>query len=179
MSAFKEFVQGVRNNDTGGTPINPPLTQTASSHSIVIKTNRGIKVGRIQSWSPNMAMTVDSEFEVQRLGRGEPIDRINQIQNANSISVERFELYNSFIGQAFGAAISNTGGNNGIEMVSLSSQKKPFIIREIMRSPFGEVKAYVYVNCFFSNWGITIAATDDRIIRARATIEFGRRIKLN
>jgi hypothetical protein len=160
--------------DTGGYVKGPPLTQTASSHAITIKTQRGIKIGRIQSWSPNMARTVDSNFEVNAAATGEPVERVPQIQGTNSISVDRYELYTFHMGEAFGVAVSG-----GTDLVSLTQQTNPFHVREVWRDPYGNIRAYIYVNCYFSNIGITISATDDRIIKAKATLEFTRRLRLN
>lgn len=174
---FEAFVKGasdwLKGIDTGGYVKNPPLTQTASSHAITIKTDRGIKIGRIQSWSPSMAKTIDSVFEVNANGTGEPLERVPQTQTTNSIAVDRYELYTSHLGEAFGVEIA--GGN---DMVTLVQQIKPLHVREIWRDPFGGMRAYLYANCWFSSMGTTISATDDRIIKVRATLEFTRRLKL-
>lgn len=180
MSLWQATVRGLRANDVGIVS-NPPLTDTASSHSITIRTSRGIKIGRIQSWSPAMTRVIDTVFEVNQRAIGEPIERIAQIQNGNRISVERFELYNSSMGEAFGTSVM--AGNNNIgdaqnDLVSLVLQTKPFNVREMWYVPTNEVRAYEYIGCLFSDLGYTISAVDDRTIRARATLEFSRRIRL-
>lgn len=189
--AFKDFVKGtvdfLQQQDTGGYAVNPPLTQTASSHAITIRTDQGIKVGRIQSWGPSLTRQVDTIFEVQANNTGEPLERVPQVQGGNSISVERYELYNSHIGEAFGVPTLNvgsptateSGSSNSIDMVNLTRQIKPFNVREVWRDPFGDIRAYLYAGVWFSDWGITIASNDDRIVKARATLEFTRRIRLN
>jgi len=188
---FKAFIKGASDflqaQDTGGAGPQPPLTQTASSHSITIRTDQGIKVGRIQSWSPSMSRQIDTIFEVQANNTGEPVERVPQIQGGNRISVERYELYNSHIGEAFGVITVNngsstpaeTGSSNQLDLVNLTRQIKPFNVREVWGDPFGDIRAYIYAGCWFSDLGITISATDDRIIKARATLEFTRRIRLN
>ena len=160
--------------DTGGFSVSPPLTQTASSHSISIKTDRGLKVGRIQNWSVNMSRAVDTLFEVGLGNSGEPIERVPQAQTTNSISVDRYELYTSHMGEAFGVPVVG----NSVDLVNLTLQAKPFYIRELWRDPFGDIRAYAYLGCWFSNIGTTIASNDDRIIKSRATLEFTRRIKI-
>lgn len=160
--------------DTGGYAKGPPLTQTASSHGITIKTDKGIKIGRIQSWSSNLSRTIDTIYEVQANNTGEPLERVPQIQTSNSISVERYELYTDHMGEAFG--VETTGDTR--DMYTLIQQIKPFHVREVWRDPYGNIRAYLYVNCWFSSLGQTISATDDRVIRARATLEFNRKIKL-
>ena len=160
--------------DTGGYPTNPPMTQTASAHAITIKTQTGIKIGRIQSWSPNMARAIDTIYEVGPYAVGEPLERVPQNLTANSIAVDRYELYTFHMGEAFGVAVAN-----GTDMVSLIQQLTPFHVREVWRDPYGGIRAYVYINCWFSSVGHTIAASDDRIIKARATLEFTRRLRLN
>jgi len=188
---FKSFIKGasdfLQSQDTGGFAPQPPLTQTASSHAITIRTDAGIKVGRIQSWAPSLSRTIDTIFEVQANNTGEPIERVPQVQGGNRISVERYELYNSHIGEAFGVPTINqgssspaeSGSSNPIDLVNLTRQIKPFNVREVWRDPFGDIRAYLYVGVWFSDWGVTIAATDDRIVKARATLEFTRRIRLN
>ena len=177
LSAVSDFV---RKNNVG-IVVNPPLTQTASSHSVTIRTDRGIKIGRIQSWAPSMTRTVDTVFEVQQLATGEPLEKVSQIQSGNRISVERFELYTFLMGEAFGTPVtagSNVRGSARNDLVSLTMQTKPFNVREVWRDPFNNTRAYVYVGCVFSDLGYTISATDDRIIKARATLEFVRRLRL-
>jgi len=160
--------------DTGGFSVSPPLTQTASSHSISIKTDRGIKIGRIQSWSLNMTRTVDTIYEVSLTNQGEPIERVPQVQTTNSIAIERYELFTFHIGEAFGTPV--VGADT--DLINLTLQAKPFHVREMWRDPFGDLRAYAYVGCWFSSLGRTIAANDDRIIKARATLEFTRRIRI-
>jgi len=155
-------------------PINPPFTQTASSHSIVIKTNKGMKIGRIQSWSPTMSRTIDTIYEVHAAATGEPAERIPQVQATNTIAVNRYELYSAHIGEAFGI---KTGLEND-DLYTLILQKNPIHIREIWRDPYGGIRGYVYVNAWFSSLGITISATDDRIIKSNGTIEFTRKLRL-
>jgi len=168
---ISDFLNGV---DTGGFSVSPPLSQTASSHAISIKTDRGIKVGRIQSWSINMTRVIDTIYEVSLSNQGEPAERVPQIQSTNSIAVERYELFSFHIGEAFGVPVVG----DGTDLVNLTLQARPFHVREMWRDPFGDLRAYAYVGCWFSNLGITIAANDDRIIKARATLEFTRRIKI-
>lgn len=160
--------------DTGGQPRNPPLSQTATSHAISLRTWRGIKIGRIQSWAPSLARTVDSLYEVQRNNTGEPIERVPQIQTTNTIAIERYELFSAHIGEAFDTPIS---GDN-TDLYTLILQTKPLNVREVWRDPFGNIRAYMYVGCWFSDLGITIASNDDRIIKSRATLQFTRKMKL-
>lgn len=189
--AFRDFVKEtvdfLQQQDTGAFAPQPPLTQTASAHAITIRTDRGLKVGRIQSWAPSMSRAVDTVFEVQANNTGEPVERVPQNQENNRISVERYELYNAHMGEALGVPTVNvgsstpadTGSSNSIDLVNLTRQIKPFNIREVWRDPFGSIRAYLYVGIWFADWGITIASTDDRIVKGRATLEFTRRIRLN
>lgn len=189
MSDFKTFIKGasdfLQSQDTGGYAPSPPMTQTASSHSITIRTDRGLKIGRIQSWSPSMGVTVDQLFEIQQNANGEPIELVQQNQTTNRISVERYELYTKHIGEAFNVPIrgkANTnfiiGSGNTGDLVSLVQQVNSFNIREVWRSPFFDIRMYAYIGVLFTDWGITIAANDDRIIKARATLQFTRRIRV-
>lgn len=174
---FEAVVRGVSDfltsQDTGGVPVNPPLTQTASSHAITIRTQQGIKIGRIQNWGPGLSRQIDTNYELDANSIGEPIERVPQNMTRNSIAVDRYELYATHIGEAF-----RTPVGVGVDLVTLANQIKPFHVREVWTDPFGGLRAYLYANCWFSDWGITISATDDRIIKARATIEFTRRLKL-
>ncbi|MCK5612105.1 hypothetical protein KAR91_60095 [Candidatus Pacearchaeota archaeon] len=182
LSDASNFLQS---QDTGGYSVSPPSTRTAMSHAITIRSDRGHKIGRIQSWAPAMTRVVDTVFEVHKNNTGEPVERVAQIQNTNRISVERYELYTFHIGEAFGVPTvgngdpASSGSSNAIDMVSLVRQVKPFSVREIWRDPYGAIRAYIYVGCLFSDWGITIASNDDRIIKARAILEFTRRLRLN
>jgi len=175
--SFQSFIQGASDwlnaQDTGGFVKGPPMTQTALSHAITIKSQRGLRIGRIQAWSPNMSRTVDTVFEVQAANTGEPLERVPQIQGTNSISIDRYELYTAHMGEAFNVTIQN-----GSDMFSLVQQINPIYVREVWRDPFGGMIAYVYVGCWFSSLGHTISATDDRIVKARATLEFTRRLRL-
>lgn len=190
--AFESFTRGLsdllNSQDTGGWAPSPPMTQTATSHAITIRTDRGIKIARIQQWAPTMSRTIDQIFEVQVNNNGEPIEQVPQIQNGNRISVERYEMYTNQLGEAFGVPtisaasgqdpLQTVGSVNGNDLVSLVRQIKPFNVREIWRDPFGGIRAYVYVGVWFTDWGKTISATDDRIIKARATLQFTRRLRL-
>ncbi len=184
MVDFRPFVGKLRDFDTGSMPVNPPLTQTASSHSIVIRNQLGLKIGRIQSWSPQMARTVETVWEVNKNAKGEPVERVGQIQATNTIGIERYELYTSHTGEAFATPVINDDNSNnvgnapGTDLVTLVDQIKPFHVREIWRDPFGSIRAYVYVGCVWADMGTTIAATDDRIIKTRATLEFSRKLRL-
>jgi hypothetical protein len=175
---FNAVVQGVSDfldeQDTGGEPKNPPLTDTASAHGITIRTAKGRRIARIQSWAPAQNRIIDAEHEVDANATGEPIERVPQIVGTNRISVERYELYVRHIGEEFGVPV--LGGAS--DMVSLANQIKPLHVRVIWRDPFGGIRGYVYTNAWFSDWGITIGANDDRIIKARATLEFERRLRL-
>jgi len=148
-NAFVKGISDLFTNDTGGFAPSPPLTETASSHGVTIRTDKGIKIGRIQSWSIQMSRTVDAIYEVQLNARGD-------------------------IGEAFGAPVLG----DSTDLANLTRQTKPFQIRELWKDPFGSLRGYGYFGCWFSNIGITIAANDDRIIKTRATIEFARRLKL-
>ncbi len=161
--------------DSGGAPTNPPLTQTASSHAITIKDDRGHKIGRIQSWGPTMSRSIDTIRELDSNTTGEPIEKVPQIISASSISIDRYELYTAHMAEAFHTP--HIGPNTDLD--SLAKQIGPLNVREIWRDPYNNIQAYVYVGCWFASWGITISATDDRIIKARATLEFTRRLKLN
>jgi len=189
MGGFETFIKDasdwLTSQDTGGYAPNPPMTQTASSHSITIRTDQGIKVARIQSWSPSMARVVEQLFEVQANSTGEPIEQVPQIQNTNRISVDRYEMYTAHMGEAFGVPVigsstspEETGSVDGNDLVSLVRQTRPFNVREVWRDPFGVIRAYIYVGVWFTDWGITIAANDDRIIKARASLQFTRRLRL-
>lgn len=189
---FQSFTKGasdfLTSQDTGGFAPSPPMTQTATSHAITIRTDQGIKIARIQSWSPSIGRTIDQVFEVQANNTGEPVEQVPQVQTSNRVAVERYEMYSLNMGEAFGTPVVSgasgqkplevTGSVNGNDMVSLVRQIKPFNVREIWRDPFGGIRAYVYVGAWFTDWGITIAATDDRIIKARATLQFTRRLRL-
>jgi len=176
---FQSFVKDTSNwiNDKIGSPsgpINPPFTQTASSHSIVIKTGDGKKIGRIQSWNPTVSRTIDSIYEVHADATGEPIECIPQIQTTNTIAVNRYELYSAHIGEAFGV---KTGLSND-DLYTLILQKNPINIREIWRDPYGGLRAYVYAGCYFNSLGQTIAATDDRILKVNASLTFTRKLRM-
>ena len=201
---FKSFVKGasdfLTSQDTGGYAPNPPMTQTAASHAITIRTDQGIKIARIQSWSPSMARVVEQLFEVQANNTGEPVEQVPQIQNTNRISVDRYEMYTAHMGESFGVPVLGSGGLSviaarrgaggaspspeetgsvdGNDLVSLVRQTRPFNVREVWRDPFGGIRAYMYVGVWFTDWGITIAANDDRIIKARASLQFTRRLRL-
>ena len=172
---FRNVSDFLTDQDTGGIAPNPPLTQTATSHAITIRTDRGLKIGRIQNWSPSISRTVDTVFEVNANNTGEPIERVPQIQANNRITVERYELYTFHIGEAFGVPVVN----GEVDLVNLTRQAKPFSVREVWRDPFGDIRAYLYTGIWFADWGITISSSDDRIIKSRATLEFTRRIRLN
>ena len=176
--AFQGVSDFLRSQDTGGVPVNPPLTQTASSHAVTIRSGKGIKIGRIQSWSPQLTRNIETIYEVQQLATGEPIERVAQIQTGNRISVERYELYSFLLGEAFGVPVDRGSAGNTTDLYSLILQIKPFNVREIWRDPFGQLRAYAYVGCWFADVGYTISATDDRIIKARGSIEFTRRLRL-
>ena len=80
------------------------------------------------------------------------------------------------MGEAFEAPV--VGSLDNPDMYTLVRQIKPINVREIWRDPFGNIRAYAYVDCWFSDLGLTMAANDDRIIKSRATLEFTRKFKL-
>lgn len=175
---FEVVVQGVSDflnqQDTGGSSVSPPLTRTASSHGVTLRTSKGLKIAGIQNWSPSLSRTIDTEYEISGETTGEPLERIPQIISSSRVSIDRYELYASDIGKAFGTPVFGSDP----DLVSLARQIKPLHVREVWRDPYGGIRAYIYTNAWFSDWGITIAANDDRIIKVRATLEFERRLKL-
>jgi len=161
--------------NTGSGPTNPPTTQTASAHSVTIRNAQGLKVGRIQQWNMQLSRVTDQVWEIDQNTKGLPHELTPQIQATNIIQVQRYELYTKFMGQAFGANL--LGGV--ADMYSLSQQVTPFSVRETYVYPSGTIKAYLYSGCYFTEYGRTISATDDRIVKAQATIWFATVVPLN
>jgi len=182
FQTIADTLKGLANNAAGvNTTANPPMTDTASSHSVTIRTSNGIKVGRIQSWAPQMSRVVDTLFEVQQRATGEPVEQVPQVQNTNQVAVERYEMYTFRMGEAFGVPVTagtQVLGSARNDLVSLTLATKPFNVREVWRDPYGNIRAYAYVGCVFSDVGYTVSATDDRIVKARATLKFTRKLIL-
>ena len=141
-----------------------PLTKTRLTHALTIRSGNGRVVGAMKAFSPSQSRVIDEEYEVDSQASGLPIDLIPQTVNRREIRVERYDLYNVLMEEAFGST----------ELVTLADQSRPFSLREVWRGPSGVLvggqRIYEYLGCWFSDLGRTLAADNDRVSLANATV---------
>lgn len=153
--------------------IQPPNTKTSTSHAMtIIAANQ--MIGAISSWAVNQTLPVVGVYEFGQvtgpfgIEAGMPYEKIPGNVGGMTIEVARYDLYTKRIEEVFGT----------IDLTVLSNDPNAFDVREAWRTP-DNTNNYViiYQGCRFSKIGRTIATTDDRIVKASATIEYTRPLK--
>jgi len=167
-----------------------PNTKVRSSHAVTIKVG-GITVGMIQSWAPNQARPTMPVYEINAATLGDMLERVPMNITGTTISVNRVDLYNNRMEQAWGPVF---------DINMLTDQANPFVIKERwqnpqqeLSSPFdlsgfvgglvgsalsptvtGEDLTIVYSGCYFTSLGRNLAADGDRVVRVNASIDYVR-----
>lgn len=148
-------------------PTNPPNTAVRTSHAMTIRA-RNITIGVIQNWGINMTRGVTHVYEINSATSGEPIEAVPGNVGGLTINVNRYDLFNRRMEQAFGTA----------DFEMLGDQNNPFEVRETWRFPNNAVEARAYLGCWFSSVGRTYQATGDRIVNVQAQLTFVRKVRL-
>lgn len=154
-------------------PQDPPRTVARSSHGALLHatvgTRRGI-VGMCYKLSFQQAVQTEDIFEIQPSSRGLPVDIVTQNLTTRTISASMFELNGRLFEDVFGT---------GADLTLLSEASVNLALREIERRPGGRyVHTYQYDGVRITNFGRSMNADDDRIVRVEVSFVWQRRRKL-
>lgn len=146
-----------------------PNTRTRTTHGLTLRDGRtGRLFGAIHTFSPKQTRAVEEEWEINRDSRGIPVDLIPQNLTSRTIGLSRYDLYTRVMEELFGTT----------ELDILTEQRRPFRMRETWLDPtaIGFLGAgpriYEYIDCWFTDIGRTLSASDDRIVKVEATLMF-------
>lgn len=148
-----------------------PRTRTRTSHALLIRVAGGRVIGAANGFTHNQSRQVDEEFEIDANAKGySPVDLIPQNITTRTLSIQRYDLFQRPIEEAFGT---------GFEYVALADQSRPFVLRTTWRSPvsslLGGRRVYEYTGCYFTRFGRTVRSDDSRIVNADAEIVYALR----
>jgi hypothetical protein len=138
-----------------------PNTRTASQHIISIRL-KGVTIGLIQRWSPRQTRRMTPIYEINQVTSGRRVDIVPGNVETLQIDVDRYDLFNTRMHQAFGFAAS---------AINLADHTNPFDVQELWQLPSGLVIGTIYQNCWFTNIGREYTAQGDRVIMARGQLE--------
>lgn len=156
--------------------ITPPNTKTTTSHALTIHAvSTGAMVGAINQWNPQQSLQISPVHEFGQVTgphgveAGMPFEKIPGNVSGMTIEVNRYDIYTQRFEEAFGT----------IDLTVLSNDPNAFDVRESWRAP-DPANSYtiVYFGCRFSRLGRTLSATDDRIVKVGATLEYTRPMRL-
>lgn len=159
--------------------IQPPNTQTQTSHAITIHAN-GQMIGAINAWNPSQQMDVAAVFEFGQVTGpyghqfGTPYEKVPQNITAMSIEIQRYDIYTSRMEEVFGTA--------NLEMLSsdpgmANGGTGLFDVRERWTTPGGTNNyVVIYKGCWFTNIGRNHSTTGDRIVNVNATLEYTQKV---
>jgi hypothetical protein len=146
-----------------------PNTTTRLSHALTLRIGPGQIVGAVFAFSPSQRRSIDEEWEVDAAASGLPSDIVPQALTERTIRIERYDIYTRLMEEITGTK----------ELIVLTDQSRPFILREVWRAPYGVLtggqRVYEYLNCWFSDLGRTVRSDDNRVVSVEATIVWGRR----
>lgn len=159
-------------------PIEVPNTLTLTNHGMLITAGPGIVVGAISDWRPEHSQTVTAVYAFggtpvapndTEAARGEPYENVpGNVQNM-SIAVSRYDIITSLFEAAFGTP----------DLEMLGFQSNAIQCREFVKTPQGALDFHwIYHGCWFSRLGRTHSASQDRIVKVEATLNFTRRRKI-
>lgn len=146
-----------------------PNTRTRTTHGLTLRDGRtGRLFGAIHTFSPKQTRAVEEEFEINRDSRGIPVDLVPQNLTSRTLGLSRYDLYTRVMEELFGTT----------ELHILTDQRRPFRIRETWLAPATVAvlgagpRIYEYIDCWFTDIGRTLSASDDRIVKVEATLMF-------
>ena len=144
-----------------------PNTTVRTSHAIAIRCE-GLTIGCIVTWNPAQTRTVTPTYELNPVTSGEIYENVPGNIAGTTITVNRYDLFNKKMEQAWGI---------GFDITMLSDQTQPLSIQEKWTNPDGSTELWVYSGCWFTSLGRTISATGDRIINVSANLMYQKKRK--
>lgn len=138
-----------------------PNTRTASQHVISIRL-RGITIGLIQRWAPRQTRRMTPIYEINTVTSGRRVDIVPGNVETLQIDVDRYDLFDERMHQAFGFPAS---------AINLADHTEPFDVQELWSTPSGVPIGTIYQGCWFTNIGREYTAQGDRVIMARGQLE--------
>lgn len=149
-----------------------PNTRTRLDHALTIRTGSGRAIGAVKTFSYAQSRSIDEEFEVNAQGSGMPVDLVPQNVTRREIRIERYDLYTKIMEEVFGTS----------ELVVLTDQYRPFVLREIWKGPAGILtggqRIYQFTGCWFSDLGRTMSTDGNRVVMADATVTWTDRVRV-
>lgn len=140
-----------------------PLVGSETRNLAVVSTNievysNGMRIGFIQSFSPNEQRTITP---IQELGTEGVVQMVAGNTNGGSISVSRFAIYNANLFHALG--LTDSGQHSDKSGISnpfrtLKDQRVPLEI--IVKTNCGHITTYEkYIDCWLTNYSKSIASS--------------------
>jgi len=158
---------------------NLPQTITATNHGLLLRVaGTGETIGAIHSWAPSMNRTITEVFQfgdagvgpgiTSSTGPGEPYEKVPGNVTGMTVRVDRYDLYTKPMERAFGT----------VQLTMLSSQANPLVVHEFMYKPDNTYETFAYQGVWFSQIGRTHSASDDRIVKVNAELQYTRKVKI-
>lgn len=149
-----------------------PNTRARLSHAFQLRTGRGRIIGAAFQMDVRQTREIEFEYENDVNANGQPADIVPQVQTGQTITLARWDLYDSLMESAF----------TGFEISMLTDQRRGFRLRETWRSPGSILGArnrrFEYRPCWFQDLGRVVEATGERTVRVNATLAFLRKDKI-
>lgn len=143
-----------------------PNTNARLDHAVTIYVN-GTAIGQIQEWGPQQSRGMTPIYELNSASSGNIIEYAPGNMSNQTITVNRYDLYNSRMEQAWG---------KGFNIQNLSDQSTSLTISEGWTNPDGTKLTVLYSGCWFTQLGRTHSASGDRIVKVGASLVYTSRV---
>lgn len=149
-----------------------PTTRTRLSHAYTLRTAQSQVIAAVFRCAVDQTREVELEYENDVNATGQPADIVPQIMSTQTFAITRWDLYTEIMEEALGTR----------ELVMLTDQRRGLRLREVWRAPTSILNSagrrYEYGPCYFTNVGREVDATNDRTVRANATLTWLRRRRI-
>lgn len=161
-----------------------PVTETETSYALTIhvavprgpdgRPKRGV-IGGITRLAENEARQVDDEFEINREGKGLPVDLVPQNLTSRTLSIARYELYKKPFSLVFGNRPINVLTDQtmpfSVRLTIKAPQSPSSIVSAFIKDPTSSMTVYEYYGCHFTDKGTT-RDVKDIIVGVNATLKW-------
>ena len=145
-----------------------PNTRVRLTHALYIKAGRRT-IGGVHLFELSLRRTVEREWEIDANGVG-LCALITPGAEECQIRMSRYDMYLDLMESALGTR----------ELAMLTDQRVGLTFREVWRGPSGlfggGVRAWDYVDAWYTDLGRPLDAKGDRVSNANATFEFRQKV---
>lgn len=169
-AAIEQFgVQPSLVDEALGTP-RVPRTRTRTSHGLTIRVVGGPVIGACFGFTEQVTRDLEDAWEIDANATGyRPVDIVPGNVSGRSLRIDRYDLFTQVMEEVLGSR----------EVVVLSDQTRPFVLRTHWQSPVGALlggrRIYQYEDCWFASMGRVARADDTRLVGVNAEIRYGLR----